>query len=153
MGAFRFVRRPFTPEQLAEAVREAEQESRISRILIIDDHDESIRILQNVLQETGTYRVYSAHNGAEGIAQVARRRPDLVILDLRMPEMDGFQVIRELRSNPETATIPVLVVTADTLDPSERDQLSNLEVIYKQDISAQARRFIESVRMRLNRDN
>jgi GAF domain-containing protein/CheY-like chemotaxis protein len=153
MGAFRFVRRPFTPEQIAEAVREAELESRISRILIIDDQDESVRILQNALQENGTYRVYSAHNGAEGIAQVARRRPDLVILDLRMPEMDGFQVIRELRNNPETATIPILVVTADTLDPSERDQLNNLEVIYKQDINVQARRFIEGVRMRLNRDN
>ncbi len=153
MGAFRFVRRPFTPEQLAEAVREAEQESRISRILIIDDQAESVRMLQNALQENGTYRVYSAHNGAEGIAQVARRRPDLVILDLRMPEMDGFQVIRELRNNPETATIPILVVTADTLDPSERDQLTNLEVIYKQDIHLYSRRLIEGVQTRLNRDN
>jgi GAF domain-containing protein/CheY-like chemotaxis protein len=151
-GAFQFVARPFMPEQLIDAVRAAEQESRISRILIIDDQTESVRMLEKTLHEGGSYRVYSAANGADGIAQVARRRPDLVILDLRMPEMDGFQVIRELRNNPETATIPILVVTADTLDSAERDQLSHLEVIAKEEINAQSRRFIEGVRTRLTKD-
>jgi len=152
MGAFDFVGRPFMPEQLTDAVRAAEKESRISRILIIDDQTESVRMLEHTLNEGGSYRVYSASNGAEGIAQVARRRPDLVILDLRMPEMDGFEVIRELRNNPETATIPIMVVTADTLDSAERDQLNHLEVIAKQDINAQSRRFIEGVRTRLTKD-
>jgi GAF domain-containing protein/CheY-like chemotaxis protein len=152
IGAFRYIRRPFTPEQLIDVVKEAEEESRISRILIIDDHQDSVRMLQETLVESGSYRVFSANSGMEGIAQVARRRPDLVILDLRMPEMDGFRVIQELRSNPETATIPILVVTADTLEAHERDQLSSLEVIYKQEINAQSRRFIDNVRTRLNKN-
>ncbi len=82
MGAFRFIQRPFTPEDLVLAVRDAERESRINRILIIDDQPESVRLLTNLLDEQGQYRVFSAANGAEGIALVARRRPDLVILDL-----------------------------------------------------------------------
>ena len=90
------------------------------RILIIDDQPESTRLLTQLLDEQGHYRVFSAHNGSEGVALVARRRPDLVILDLRMPEMDGFAVLDELRSNPETAAIPVLVVTGDTLMQASR---------------------------------
>ncbi len=153
MGAYRFIQRPFTPEALVTAVHEAEHESRINRILIIDDQPESVRLLTNLLDEEGQYRVFSAANGVEGIALVARRRPDLVILDLRMPEMDGFQVVQELRNNPETATIPILVVTGDTLSTDERDQLTNLAVLHKADISAeQYHQFVDGVRSYLNGD-
>ena len=112
-----------------------------------------MRLLTNLLDEQGQYRVFSATNGAEGIALVARRRPDLVILDLRMPEMDGFQVVKELRNNPETATIPILVVTGDTLSTDERDQLMNLAVLHKAEISAeQYHQFVDGVRSYLNGD-
>ena len=84
---------------------------------------------------------------------MARRRPDLVILDLRMPEMDGFQVVQELRNNPETATIPILVVTGDSISNTEREQLMNLSVLHKGDISAdEYHQFIEGVRSYLNGD-
>jgi GAF domain-containing protein/DNA-binding response OmpR family regulator len=153
MGVFRFVPRPFMPEDLVSAVRDAERDSRISRILIIDDQPESVRLLQQVLgEQSNKYRVFTASSGAEGIAQVARRRPDLIILDLRMPDMDGFAVIRELRNNPETGMIPILVVTGEALTPAERDILSSLEVISKSDVtSTHPRAFIESVKARLSR--
>lgn len=84
---------------------------------------------------------------------MARRRPNLVILDLRMPEMDGFRVIQELRGNPETATIPVLIVTGDSISDSEREQLANLSVLHKGDISAEEyRHLIEGVRANLGGD-
>ncbi|HVU09639.1 MAG TPA: GAF domain-containing protein [Phototrophicaceae bacterium] len=153
MSAFKFIQRPFMPDELVSAVQEAERESRISRILIIDDQPESVRLLTQLLEEQGEYRVFSAPNGAEGIALVARRRPNLVVLDLRMPEMDGFQVIQELRNNPETATIPILIVTGDTLNTDERGQLSNLAVLQKTEISAEEyRQFIDGVRTYLNGD-
>jgi GAF domain-containing protein/DNA-binding response OmpR family regulator len=153
MGVFRFVRRPFMPEDLVDAVREAERDSRTSRILIIDDQPESVRLLQQVLGEQNSkYRVFTASSGSEGIAQVARRRPDLIILDLRMPDMDGFEVIRELRGNPETGMIPILVVTGEALTPAERDLLSSMEVISKTDVSgSQPRVFMDSVKSRLSR--
>ena len=55
---------------------------------------------------------------------IQRERPDLIILDLMMPEMDGFAVIEALRANPETATIPVIVATAKELTPDEKNRLS-----------------------------
>jgi len=154
MGAFRFVKRPFMPEDIVEAVRAAEQESRINRILIIDDQPDSVRLLQQLLDENGSYRVFSANSGMDGIALVARRRPDLVILDLRMPEMDGFAVVKELRNNPETATIPILIVTGDSLNPQERERLTNLNVLYKSEISTESyRMFLEGVRAYLDSKN
>ncbi|NDJ62144.1 MAG: GAF domain-containing protein [Chloroflexi bacterium] len=149
-GAFTYLQRPFMPEDLAQAVRAAEVESRVERILIIDDNEDSIRLLQQLLDDQGRYRIFSAHDGAVGIALVARRRPNLVILDLRMPEMDGFQVINELRNNPETATIPILVVTGDTLNNDELAQLDTLDVIYKSDISNETyKQFVDGVKAHL----
>ncbi|MCC6804188.1 MAG: GAF domain-containing protein, partial [Anaerolineae bacterium] len=150
LGAFRFIERPFAPDDLVTAVQEAERESRIERILIIDDQPESVRLLTQVLDEQGMYRVFSAGTGAEGIALVARRRPNLVILDLRMPEMDGFKVLQELRGNPETATIPVLIVTGDSINEGEREQLANVSVLHKGEISAEEyRQLLDGVRANL----
>jgi CheY-like chemotaxis protein len=92
--------------------------------------------------------VFSAESGDEGISLVARRRPDLIILDLRMPDKDGFAVLDELRDNPETAKIPVLVVTGDIdLSTTELEQLSDIQVLPKTDISQeQYDLFIDNVR-------
>jgi CheY-like chemotaxis protein len=154
LGVFTFIKRPFVPEQLTDAVLAAEQESRVDRILIIDDQPESVRVLHDLLTEQGHYKVFSAASAMDGMSMVARRRPDLVILDLRMPEMDGFDLISELRSNPETASIPIIIVTGDTLNPDEQQQLKNLPVIFKADINAGQRdQFIEGVKTRLGRTN
>ena len=153
LGAFAFLQHPILPEDLVEVVLEAERESNTDRILIIDDQPESARLLKEVLNEHGHYRVFEAHDGIEGVSLVARRRPDLVILDLRMPEKDGFEVLEELRSNAETANIPVLVVTGDTLNTDEEHQLAGVEVMSKTDISLEeSRQFIEDVQTRLTRN-
>jgi len=155
IGAYHFIQRPFTPEQLIEAVLEAEKESNRERILIIDDQPESIRLLTELLNEHGSYRVFAADNGTEGISLVARRKPDLIILDLRMPDKDGFAVLDELRSNPETSNIPVLVVTGDLgLDAAEQQQLDNVQILYKTDISQETyNQFIDNVRTQLTNGN
>ena len=153
MGAFAFLQHPIIPEELVDRVLDAEREANTDRILIIDDQPESARLLEQVLDEHGKYRVFSAHNGSEGVSLVARRRPDLVLLDLRMPEMDGFAVLQELRSNPETAGIPVLVVTGDTLNNEEQNQLDGVDVTYKTDISLEdCKTFINDVQSRLTRN-
>ncbi|MCA0458070.1 MAG: GAF domain-containing protein [Chloroflexi bacterium] len=150
-GAFGFLQRPFTPDQLVDVVRKALAESQTERILIIDDQPESQRIVQQALEEAGKYRIITAHNAQEGISLVARRRPNLVILDLRMPEKDGFEVLEELRNNPETASIPVMIVTAETLNADEQDKLSDVQVIYKTDLSQENYgEFIEGLRDYLN---
>ncbi len=149
-GAFCFLQRPFTPDQLTEIVQKAEAESRTERILIIDDHPESARLLKEALDDSGRYRVFAASSGMEGISMIARRRPDLVILDLRMPEMDGFAVLNELHANPETASIPVMVVTAETLNAEEQNRVANVDVVYKTDLNqGDYQQFIQTVKSHL----
>ena len=156
LGAHTFIQRPFTPEDLMKAVLDAEQESNKDRILIIDDQPDAIRLLEGVLNENGTFRVFSAGNGKDGISLVARRRPDLIILDLRMPDMDGFAVLKELRSNPETANIPVMIVTGE-IDFNEDEQklLKDVHVLQKMDISEEEYdQFISDVQRNLrHKDN
>jgi GAF domain-containing protein/CheY-like chemotaxis protein len=151
-GAFGFLQRPVVPEQLVELVYRAERDSQTERILIIDDQPESSRFIQQILENDGQYRIFTAHSGAEGIAMVARRRPDLVILDLRMPERDGFAVLEELRANPETVNIPVMIVTADHLNAAEKERLDSVNVIFKTDLSQHNYAgFIQSVKDHLAR--
>jgi GAF domain-containing protein/DNA-binding response OmpR family regulator len=151
VGAFSFLQRPFMPEDLLDTILAAEKEGNMERILIIDDRPEDIRLLTQVLNETGTYRVFSAESGKEGVSLVARRHPDLIILDLRMPDMDGFAVLQELRSNPETANIPVMVVTGELEFKSEEQaKLSNVHVLHKGDISREEYdQFMKDVRQQL----
>ena len=89
------------------------------------------------------------------ILSLSQLAPDLIILDLRMPGKDGFAVLDELRGNPETAKIPVLVVTGDIdLNSEEQAQLSNIKVLPKTDISQDDYdKFIENVRAYLEANN
>ncbi len=147
LGAYAFVQRPFLPNDMRDTVLAAEQDSNIDRILIIDDQEKDTRLLEQLLAEHGKYRVFAAHTGPEGISLVARRRPDLIILDLRMPQMDGFAVLEELRRQPEAAGIPVVVVTGETtLSNDEREQLAELDIVYKADLQHDYDAFIAKVK-------
>jgi len=97
---------------------------RFPKIAIIEDTLEARRLIRRILQSQGNFTILEAENGREGLDLVQRELPDLVVLDLMMPEMDGFSVIEALRANPETATIPVIVATAKELTPDEKNRLS-----------------------------
>jgi GAF domain-containing protein/DNA-binding response OmpR family regulator len=155
LGAYSFLQRPFMPDALVATVLKAEKEHTLERILIIDDQPEAIRLLKQLLSVHGNYRVYEAESGKEGISLVARRRPSLIILDLRMPDMDGFEVLSELRANPETASIPVMVVTGDVdLAQGEQDQLKNIRVVPKTSISEETyNAFLNDVKATLTTRN
>jgi len=80
-------------------------------ILIIDDEPQNRRLLEALLQPEG-YRTQSASNGDEAMALIAEQAPDLVLLDIMMPGIDGFEVATRIKSNPTTANIPIIMVTA-----------------------------------------
>ena len=80
-------------------------------ILIVDDEELNVRFLATFLQRKG-YEIEVASTGVEALQQIARIKPDVVLLDAMMPEMDGFEVCRQLRKNPETHLLPVIMVTA-----------------------------------------
>jgi threonine synthase len=96
---------------------------RFSRIIIVDDTPDARRLIMRILQSQGDYTLFEATNGREAIELAKKEIPDLVILDLMMPEIDGFAVLDSLKQDSQTADIPVIVVTAKELTPDEKNRL------------------------------
>ncbi|MCC7209978.1 MAG: threonine synthase [Anaerolineae bacterium] len=101
-----------------------QMEERIHRIVVIEDNPDAGRLISRILKIQGRYEVHVASGGADGVVMVDRIKPDLVITDLMMPDVDGFSVINALKSDPNTATIPIIVLTAKELTVYERERLS-----------------------------
>ena len=80
-------------------------------ILVTDDHADTNRIVCRLLRSRG-YRTVSAFTGKDALAAIAAECPDLLVLDIMMPEMDGMEVLRRLRVNPTTLDLPVIVLSA-----------------------------------------
>ena len=83
------------------------------KILIIDDDVDTLKLVGLMLQKQG-YQIVAANNGPQGLAQAESENPDLILLDVMMPEMDGYEVTKRLRGNPLTANTPILMFTAKT---------------------------------------
>lgn len=99
-------------------------EATLSRVVVIEDNVAAARLISRILQTRGPYKVEIASDGEHGIELVKRTNPDLVITDLMMPGIDGFQVIDILKADPSLAKIPIVVLTAKELTPRERERLS-----------------------------
>lgn len=113
-----------TPQEgLLSALTQVAPE-RFPKVAIVEDTTEARRLIRRILQSQGNFTILEASNGREGLDLIQKELPDLVIIDLMMPEMDGFTVIEALRAKQETAVIPVIVVTAKELTPDEKDRLS-----------------------------
>ena len=112
-----------TPQEgLLSALTQVAPE-RFPKIVLVEDTVEARRLIRRILQSQGNFTILEAANGREGLELIQRELPDLVIIDLMMPEMDGFTVIDALRANPETAAIPVIVATAKELTQDEKNSL------------------------------
>ena len=96
---------------------------RFPRIVIVDDTTEARLLIRRILQSQGDFTLFEATNGKEALRTIRREKPDLIILDLMMPELDGFGVLDELKADSETASIPVIVSTAKELTGEEREKL------------------------------
>jgi threonine synthase len=96
---------------------------RYPRVAIVDDHADARRLIRRILQSQGEYTIYEAINGVEAIELAKKELPDLMILDLMMPEVDGFAVIDALKADEATASISVVVVTAKELTRDEEQRL------------------------------
>lgn len=99
-------------------------DTHVRSIAIVDDNPDAARLIRRILQAKGQYEIHHANNGRDGLALIREKHPDLAVLDLMMPEMDGFAVIDALRSDETTADIPVIVVTAKILTGAERERLN-----------------------------
>jgi len=120
----KFPSRDETPQEgLLSALTQVAPE-KFPCVALIEDTSEARRLIRRILQSQGNFTILEATNGRDGLEMIQRELPDLIILDLMMPEMDGFAVLEALRANQETATIPVIVATAKELTPEEKNRLS-----------------------------
>lgn len=101
-----------------------EVDAAIRRVLVVEDSEDAARLLQRILESQRGYTVSVAKNGHEGLTMARELHPDLIVSDLMMPEMDGFQLIEELKSDQHLRHIPVIVLTAKELTPDERSRLT-----------------------------
>ena len=83
-------------------------------ILVVEDNERNLKLLRDVLEYAG-YDVRVARTGEDGITLAVKEPPDLVLMDLQLPGMDGMEAFRRLRENPRTADIPVVAVTAQAM--------------------------------------
>ncbi len=103
---------PWGPETaLSEEVLDAQIDITSASILVVDDHEQNLELLQAYLEDVGC-RIRSARDGLQAIHEIEQDQPDLIILDVMMPRMSGFQVCSRVKGDPHTRDIPIVMVTA-----------------------------------------
>ncbi len=121
------------------------------RILVIDDHEDSLKIFTRLIAREG-YEVILANDGHEGLRKIGRYLPDLILLDVNLPGIDGFEIFRAIKSSSALCSIPVLMITAG-IDPVLQEQSLNTgaeeflcKPIRSSDLMAKIRRYLDERR-------
>ncbi len=94
------------------------------KILLVDDEEAILALVSATLDGDDRYTLFLARNGGEAVMIASRERPDLLFLDIMMPEMDGYEVCRSLKQNPSTADIRIVMLTAMAQDFDRRKALA-----------------------------
>jgi CheY-like chemotaxis protein len=125
LGAADFLVKPILQDDLVHALQRLNRSGTIQDVLVIDDDANDLRLMEKLLNEHGQYRPILAQGGRQGWEAITAKVPDVIILDIFMPEMDGFTILEKLRQNPALLEIPVLVVSSGNLTNEQQQQLSN----------------------------
>jgi CheY-like chemotaxis protein len=120
-------------------------------VLIIDDDPQDLRLMERVLLDNGRYRPILAQGGQAGWELLKTKTPHVIILDLFMPDLDGFSILEKLRTNPGLSDIPVLVVSWGTLTDDQLKQLSDFGQQYLSKGALKENEFISSIEEALSR--
>jgi PAS domain S-box-containing protein len=122
LGANDYLTKPFTIEALVDKINLLLRDNQKS-IMVVDDDKALVKSLKYELEKRD-YATYVAYNGKEALATVKRHPPDLILLDIMMPEMDGYEVMKALKRKPETANLPIVVMTGIDIDGGRVKALS-----------------------------
>jgi CheY-like chemotaxis protein len=148
LGASSILQKPISHQMLSEALDSlglVRQEGEKLDVLVVDDDPRSVEIIANYLHLSGCTAIRT-YGGKDGVATALRLQPDLIVLDLMMPDMSGFEVVEALKSDSRTARIPVLVVTAKQIAEADRNILNGhvMQIIEKSEFNHG--RFVSEVR-------
>jgi signal transduction histidine kinase/CheY-like chemotaxis protein/CHASE3 domain sensor protein len=139
LGAAQVIQKPVSREQLSATLAAIGMSSADNQksVLIIDDDPKSVQILRTYFANE-KYTVYAAYGGREGIARAQEKQPDLIVLDLMMPEVNGFDVVQALRGSDHTSSIPIIIVTAKQVTDDDRERLKGdvIKIIEKSEFKS-----------------
>jgi CheY-like chemotaxis protein len=155
-GAAAVLQKPISRVQLKASLANLglhPTKERIHTVLVVDDDPKAVELITKFLPAP-EYAVVRAYSGSEAITLAHRLKPDLILLDLMMPEMSGFDVVKVLQANGDTAGIPILVVTAKLVNVRDRAELNSaagrvIQIVDKAGFNSE--RFIAEVRRSLPR--
>jgi len=134
---------PAPREGLQAALENLDEKT--TTVILVDDNSDDALLIRRLLEGHKAYRVYHAKDGWEGLAMARQKLPDLIVTDLTMPGIDGFGLVEELKLDPRTRDIPVVVVSAKDITPDERKRLNgHIEAVYQKG-SLPPRRFVDEV--------
>jgi DNA-binding response OmpR family regulator len=130
LGAADYLVKPFEEDQVLETIQHlietvdihlTQGESQFKKILVADDDKDIVAWLKKALTDND-FKVSGAYNGKEALQLARANQPDLILLDLKMPDMDGFEVIEKLKEDKLTAGIPIIVITGSSIN-KKRDKI------------------------------
>jgi signal transduction histidine kinase/DNA-binding response OmpR family regulator len=152
LGASDYLTKPFDRQRLVNALRRYRRDGTQRPVLVVEDDAPTREVIKRALERDG-WAVSEAENGRRGLMSVARHVPDVIVLDLMMPEMDGFQFVAELRRSESGRRIPIVVVTAKEITDEDQRRLNGQvrRVLHKgsfsrEELSSELRRALESGR-------
>jgi CheY-like chemotaxis protein len=132
-----------------QAAVTATSEEPSHKVMIVDDDETARYVLKRLLTET-PYTVTEAASGSEGLRRAREDQPQVILLDLRMPEMSGFEALERLKSDPRTRDIPVIVITSKLVEPEERQLLDGKVVTILSKAAATREALIGSIQQALS---
>ena len=134
---------PAPREGLQSALENLDEKT--TTILFIYDNADDALLIRRLLERQKSYRIHHAKDGWEGLAVARQKLPDLIVSDLMMPGLDGYGLVEELKLDPRTRDIPVVIVSAKDITPEERKRLNgHIEAVYQKG-SLPARKFVDQV--------
>ena len=136
MGVADYLQKPIDRERLVAILKKYLGQRSSNHVLVVEDEPAMRELLCRML-DNQQWTVAEAENGLDALESITHRKPAVIILDLKMPVMDGFQMIAELRKHEDWRKIPIVVVSAKELTPEDRERLQGhvLKILQKGDFS------------------
>ena len=151
LGAADYLIKPVLEEDLLNALDRLNSDGSIREVLIVDDDPNDLRLLGKMLSEQGRYKASLAEGGKAGWSAIQSSLPHAIVLDLFMPEMDGFTILENLRKDEKLKDIPVILITGADLTTGQRQQLDTLGQRLLQKSSLKESELISSIENALQR--
>ena len=133
LGATDYLMKPILEDDLIGAIERLNADGSIQEILVCDDDLDDLRLVQRIFQDHKKYHLRLAKGVDQAIVEIQAKRPHAVVMDLLMPNMDGFNLLERLKTDPDLKDIPIIVLSSRDLDEEEQSRLSDfsLEMIHK----------------------